>query len=70
MIGVLVALGLLPIAAQVGVRLYVAWFMSQAERQVLERQLTVDGRGTLALRGAEIRSNIRGLPRVQAPKTP
>ena len=52
MIGVLVALGLLPITAQLEVCVYVAWFMSQAERQVLERQLTVDGRGTLALRGA------------------
>jgi hypothetical protein len=32
----------------------------------VERQLTVDGRGTLALRGAEIRSNIRDLPRAFA----
>jgi hypothetical protein len=69
-IGVLVALVLLPIAAQVGAGLYVAWFMRQAERQVTEQQLTVDGRETPALGGAEIRSNIRDLLRVRAPKAP
>ncbi len=62
-IGALATLVLLPVVAHAGVRLYVAWFMRQADRQVVERQLTVDGRGTLALRGAEIRSNIRDLPR-------
>jgi hypothetical protein len=63
LIGALAAVVLLPIVAQAGVRLYIAWFMRQTDRQVVERQLTVGSRGTLALRGAEIRSNIRDHPR-------
>src|SRR5262245_13549177 len=62
-VGALALLMLLPVVAQAGVRLYVAWFMRQAEGRVLERQLTVEGRGTLVLRGTEIRSNVRDLPR-------
>ena len=62
-VGALAILMLLPVVVQAGVRLYVAWFMRQAERPVAERQLTVDERGTLVIRGAEIRSNARDLPR-------
>jgi hypothetical protein len=62
-VGALAILMLLPVVVHAGVRLYVAWFMRQAERPVAERQLTVDERGTLVIRGAEIRSNARDLPR-------
>jgi hypothetical protein len=65
-VGALAALVLVPIVAQAGVRLYVAWFLRQGDRQLLERQVTVPGRGTLALRGAEIRTNVPDQPRTFA----
>ena len=65
-VGALAALVLVPIVAQAGVRAYVAWFLRQGDRQVLERQVEVPGRGTVALRGTEIRSNVRDRPRTFA----
>jgi hypothetical protein len=55
-VGVLAALVLVPIVAQAGVHAYVAWFLRQGDLQILERQVAVPGRGTVALRGMEIRS--------------
>lgn len=64
--GLLATLILFPLAIQAAIRVYVAWFMHSAEREVVERDLMVAGGGIVRLRGSEIRGNVRDGPRVFA----